>query len=98
MKHAMREEIVSVIREVLAPMVVADGGEMYVVEATDTRVAVHLTGKFSGCPGNDVFVRQVFTPALAAIAPKVRVDVTWGHIVPDGAEAVPAVVAPERSA
>ncbi len=77
-------------------MVSADGGKMYLVEASELRVAVHLTGKFAGCPGNEVFVRRVFAPAVAAVAPEVEVDVTWGHLIPEGAEAVAEVVAPER--
>ncbi len=84
----MRDEILTVIREVLAPMVVADGGLLYVVEADPKRVTLHLAGRFAGCPGNQVATRRVIQPAIAAVAPGAELTVTWGRIVPDGATKV----------
>lgn len=91
----MNDEILTVIREVLAPLVRADGGELYLVEATAKQVSLHLLGKFAGCPGNEVVARRIFKPALQAIAPKVEVSVTWGRILPPGAKRLEAIVAPE---
>lgn len=93
----MRDEIITIIREVLAPLVREDGGELYLVEANSERVALHLSGKFAGCPGNDVVARRVFEPALRAVCPKVKVSVTWGRLLPPGAKQVDLVVAPESS-
>jgi Fe-S cluster biogenesis protein NfuA len=86
----MRDEILTVIREVLAPMVVADGGRLYVVEADAERVSLHLAGRFAGCPGNQITTERVIQPAIAAVAPSAEVTVTWGRIVPSGAKYVEA--------
>jgi Fe-S cluster biogenesis protein NfuA len=80
-----REEIMTVIRDVLAPLVAADGGRLYVVRAEDNQVALHLDGRFSGCPGNEVATRRVLRPAIEAIAPGAQLTVTWGRLVPEGA-------------
>lgn len=80
-----REEIMTVIRDVLAPLVAADGGRLYVVRAEDNQVALHLDGRFSGCPGNEVATRRVLRPAIEAIAPGAQLTVTWGRLVPAGA-------------
>lgn len=86
----MRDEILTVIREVLAPMVVADGGLLYVVQADAKRVTLHLAGRFAGCPGNQIATRRVIEPAIAAVAPGAELTVTWGRLVPNGATRVEA--------
>ena len=84
----MRDEILTVIREVLAPMVAADGGRLYVIRADAERVDLHLAGRFAGCPGNQVATQRVIQPAIAAVAPRAELTVTWGRIVPTGAEQI----------
>jgi Fe-S cluster biogenesis protein NfuA len=84
----MQDEIISVIREVLAPLVVADGGRLYVLQADSERVTLHLAGRFAGCPGNQVVTRRVIQPVISAVAPRAELTVTWGRIVPSGATAV----------
>jgi len=84
----MRDEILTVIREVLAPLVAADGGRLYVVRADADHVDIHLAGRFAGCPGNQVVTQRVIEPAIATVAPKAEVTVTWGRIVPQGAKQV----------
>ena len=86
----MRDEILTVIREVLAPMVVADGGLLYVIQADTKRVTLHLAGRFAGCPGNQIATRRVIEPAIAAVAPGAELTVTWGRLVPSGATRVEA--------
>jgi Fe-S cluster biogenesis protein NfuA len=86
----MRDEIITVIVDVLAPMVAADGGRLYVVEADAQRVTLHLAGRFAGCPGNQVATRRVLQPAIAAVAPDAEITVTWGRLVPEGATPVEA--------
>lgn len=86
----MREEIINVIRDVLAPLVAADGGRLYLVEADSRRVSLHLGGRFAGCPGNQVTTRRVIQPAIAAVAPDAEIVVTWGRLVPTGAVPVDA--------
>jgi Fe-S cluster biogenesis protein NfuA len=80
-----REEILAVIKDVLAPLVAADGGRLYVVRAEEHNIALHLDGRFAGCPGNEVTTRRVLRPAIEAVAPGAQLTVTWGRLVPDGA-------------
>jgi Fe-S cluster biogenesis protein NfuA len=83
-----REEILRVVREVVAPLVRADGGKLYVVQADEEAVSLHLGGRFSGCPGNTLATRRVIEPAIFAVAPRARVTVTSGALVPKDAELV----------
>lgn len=84
----MRDEILTVISEVLAPMVAADGGRLYVIRADAEHVDLHLGGRFAGCPGNQVTTQRVIQPAIAAVAPGAELTVTWGRIVPTGAQLI----------
>ena len=68
----------------------ADGGELYLVNASDEGVSLHLSGRFSGCPGNTLATRRVIEPAIFAVAPRVRVTVTSGPLIPKGAERIEA--------
>jgi Fe-S cluster biogenesis protein NfuA len=81
-----REDIVRVVREVLAPLVGADGGELYLVRLDERQLALHLCGRFSGCPGNTLATRRIIMPAIRAVAPGLQVSVTSGVLVPPGAE------------
>jgi Fe-S cluster biogenesis protein NfuA len=83
---APREEILRIVREVLGPLLRADGGEVYVVRVEDDRLALHLGGRFAGCPGNTLAKRRVIEPAIHAVAPGAEVTITAGALVPDGAE------------
>lgn len=79
------EQILKVCREVIAPLVRADGGELHVVEVEADRITLHLSGRCSGCPGVLLTSRAVIEPAVHAVAPSVRVVVTAGVRVPEGA-------------
>jgi Fe-S cluster biogenesis protein NfuA len=81
-----RDEILQVVREVLAPLVRADGGEIYLVRVEDDSVSLHLGGRFAGCPGNALARRQIIEPAIRAVAPQAQVTVSSGAIVPKGAQ------------
>lgn len=89
----MQDEIIAVIREVLAPLVIADGGRLYVLQADAERVTLHLAGRFAGCPGNQVVTRRILQPAISAVAPDAELTVTWGRLVPTGATPVDAPAA-----
>ena len=82
----VRQRVQQVLKEVLGPLIRADHGELYLVEAQETYVSLHLRGRFSGCPGNTLVARRVIQPALAAIVPDARIQVTSGYVVPEGAE------------
>lgn len=83
-----RSEIMRVIQEVVAPLVRADGGKLYIVSLEDEDVSLHLSGRYSGCPGNTLATRRVIEPAILAVAPKARIAVTSGAIVPKDAKLV----------
>jgi len=83
-----KDELVRVVREVLLPLVKADGGELYLVSVDDSGVSLHLAGRFSGCPGNTLARRRVLEPLIASAVPGAYLTVTSGPLVPSGAERV----------
>ncbi|MEB2313821.1 MAG: NifU family protein [Sorangiineae bacterium] len=82
------DPVLQVIHEVLGPLVRADGGELYLVRADAEEVALHLAGRFAGCPGNTLATRRVIEPALQSAAPCARIVITSGAILPPGARRV----------
>lgn len=77
-----------VVRDVVAPLVHADGGRVYVVHAEDDGVELHLVGRFSGCPGNTLATRRLIEPAIFAVAPAAKVTISSGALIPKNAELV----------
>lgn len=82
----MKEQIAKVCREILAPLVRTDGGEMYLVRFDGDDLHIHLAGTCAGCPGASLTGDKVILPALRTAAPKLRVVLTTGVKVPEGAE------------
>lgn len=82
------DAVVKLCRDVLAPLVAADGGVMYIVKTTAEEVHLHLTGTCAGCPGAGLTRDGVIAPAVRTVAPKARVVVTTGPRVPQGARLV----------
>jgi len=89
MEPAPMEQIVKVCREILAPLIHADGGELYLVSVGAEEIHLHLAGTCAGCPGASLTRDRMLEPALAAVAPKLALKVTTGWIVPTGAERIP---------
>ena len=85
---APKDEIVRVVREVLAPLVQADGGELYLVSVDDAGVSLHLAGRFSGCPGNTLARRRVLEPLIASAVPGAYLTMTTGALLPKGAQRI----------
>jgi Fe-S cluster biogenesis protein NfuA len=85
---SIREEIERVVRDVLAPLVGADGGEIWLVSAEESAVVLHLGGRFAGCPGNTLAKRRIIEPAIQTVAPRAQITVTSGALVPDGAQRI----------
>ena len=77
-------------RDLVAPMVEADGGHMYLVSATADLVHLHLTGTCAGCPGAQMTRERLIEPVVAKIAPKATVKVTTGFSPPEGAKPIRA--------
>jgi Fe-S cluster biogenesis protein NfuA len=84
-EHA-KEQITSICREILAPLVKTDGGEMFFVRFDGDDVHIHLAGACAGCPGASLTGDKVILPALRTALPKVRVVISTGIKIPDGAE------------
>jgi Fe-S cluster biogenesis protein NfuA len=80
-----REQIERVCREVLAPLVRVDGGELQIVRFDGDDVHIHLSAACAGCPGATLTGDSVIRPALVSIAPKIRVILTTGVRGPNGA-------------
>ena len=81
--------LMKMCRDVLAPLVAADGGTMYLVKASAEEAHFHLTGTCAGCPGASLTRDGMIAPAVRAVLPKARVVVTTGFRVPDGAVRIP---------
>lgn len=88
MPSSLRPQLVSLCRDVLAPLLAADGGVLYVVQLEDDQVILHLGGTCAGCPGAPITSNTIIDPAIHSVAPAARVKVTHGALVPEGA--VPA--------
>lgn len=82
---ASKDAVLETLREVVAPLVEIDGGELYLVTVDGEDVKVHLAGACAGCPGATLTTRGVVEPALRAGNPHVRVTVSAGVTVPPGA-------------
>jgi Fe-S cluster biogenesis protein NfuA len=82
------DALLSMFREVLAPLIEADGGVFYLISLDKKQVSLHLGGTYNGCPGTGMSVRDVLEPAVHAIAPKTKLKVTSGWTVPKGAERI----------
>ncbi|HET9958436.1 MAG TPA: NifU family protein [Polyangiaceae bacterium] len=83
-----REALLKVVREVLAPLISADQGELYLVSVTDSSVQLHLGGRYAGCPGNTLTRRRIIEPVVQNAVPHAEVVVTSGALVPAGAERI----------
>jgi Fe-S cluster biogenesis protein NfuA len=82
---APRDQILEIVREIVAPMIRADGGEIYLVALGERTLALHLTGRFCGCPGNTLARRRVLEPLLTTRFPDLKVEITSGPLLPAGA-------------
>lgn len=82
------EQLIRICREVIAPLVRADGGELYIVAIEPDQLTLHLAGLCSGCPGATLTKRAVIEPAVHAVAPSARVVVTNGARIPEGASLI----------
>ena len=71
----MRDKAAAVIDEYIRPLVEADGGHIELIEATDARVVVCLSGTCLGCPGQPYTVARIVEPALKrALGPHIEVE------------------------
>jgi Fe-S cluster biogenesis protein NfuA len=59
---------------------------MYLVRFDGDDLHIHLSGTCAGCPGASLTGDQVILPALRSGAPKLRLVLTTGTKVPEGAQ------------
>lgn len=78
------EALLRVCRDVIHPLVQADGGEIHLVSLVEGEIALHLSGACAGCPGVELTSRRVIEPALRAIEPNLRIKITAGASIPAG--------------
>ena len=82
------DQLLTLCRDVLAPLVRADGGELHVVAIEPDQLTLHLSGTCAGCPGVTLTTRSVIEPAVHALAPNAKVVITNGVRIPEGASPV----------
>jgi Fe-S cluster biogenesis protein NfuA len=82
---SIKQQVERILREVLAPLVKTDGGDMYLVRWEGEDVHIHLAGACAGCPGASMTNDSIILPAVRSVAPKAGVVVTTGVRIPDGA-------------
>lgn len=83
-----REDLLRVVRDVIAPLIRADHGTLYLVSISEQSINLHLVGRHSGCPGNTLVRRRIIEPLLQAAVPDVQVIVMSGALIPPGAERI----------
>jgi len=82
------DQLLKVLKEVVAPLIRADGGEVYIVAVEANHLSLHLAGRYAGCPGAPLVVRGIIEPAVRAVAPTARLEISSGIRIPDGASLV----------
>lgn len=74
-----------VLEQIVAPLIEADGGELYVA-VDEASATLHVAGAFSGCPGTHTAYEQVIEPALRAAAPGLDIQFSSGALRPEGTQ------------
>ncbi|MGH7271066.1 MAG: NifU family protein [Polyangiaceae bacterium] len=85
MNEKVRENVEHLLRDILAPLVRADGGQMHLVRWEGDDLYLHLSGACAGCPGASLTSDDVILPAVHSLVPNVRLVLTTGVRIPDGA-------------
>ena len=80
--------VLETLKNLVVPLVAADGGEVWLVHEGDEEVAIHLTGTCSGCPGATLTARGVIEPAVRTVHKGAKVVVTTGMKIPEGAQRI----------
>jgi Fe-S cluster biogenesis protein NfuA len=83
------QPVVETLRDIVAPLVAADGGALYAMAFGDG-IRVHLAGACAGCPGTRVTGREIIEPALRAAGMRGDIEITAGWTIPEGAQRIGA--------
>ncbi len=90
MSSGARNKLLALCEDVLAPLVRADGGELWLVLAEADELVLHLAGLYAGCPGTTLVTQGILEPAVHAMVPSARLTVTSGWQIPPGARRLDA--------
>jgi Fe-S cluster biogenesis protein NfuA len=75
----MRERAQALIDDVLQPLVAVDGGSIELLEVSERRVIVRLSGTCLGCPGQPYTLGHVIEPAFKkALGADIQVEARFG--------------------
>lgn len=80
--------IVQALREFAVELIQADGGDVWLVSATNERVHIHLSGSCAGCPGSTMTRDRLLAPIVERAAPAAAFTLTTGWRVPSDATKV----------
>jgi len=92
---AAAEAVAKACREVLAALIEADGGRMFLVSASPDDIHIHLAGNCAGCPGSSQTASRILAPTLERVLPKAKLRVTTGWIVPEAAVRIEPTRSPD---
>lgn len=89
-------DLLAALETVIAPLVEADGGELYLLPSLATGasnglagpIRLHLAGRFAGCPGNNLVSEHIIRPALEPVTADRSIEISSGRLVPPGAERI----------
>ena len=60
----MREQIETVLEDVIAPLLAADGASVSIVDIQDRRIRVRFGGSYRGCPSARYALEGVVAPTI----------------------------------
>jgi hypothetical protein len=76
------------LSKVLAPLVAAEGGRIYLQELGESEFLVHWAGRYAGSPAVELLHNEVTLPLIQRVAPGSIVRWSSGRLVPAKAELV----------
>ena len=94
-RAAVQEALLEVLRTVVAPLVEADGGELYLVSAEGGQLRLHLAGTCCGCPGAEATSGEVITPAVLLTATMVLKRQPFAYVLSMALLVLLALLAPQ---
>jgi Fe-S cluster biogenesis protein NfuA len=72
----VRDKIEALFRDVLDPLIAADGGSIKLVDVRNDSVIIRMEGAYRGCPSVHYTVQGVIEPAVRkAVGRELRVEV-----------------------
>lgn len=73
---------------VLAPLVAADGGQVYIEEMANEGVLLHWAGRYAGSPAAGLVHEEIAVPLIQRVAPGTIVRWSCGALIPRHAELI----------